>query len=272
MAISRDLEQTGDKWRPMLILSLVLHGIIFSSFFLGPCSSRSDGILMNKVIYEVDLVSPSEISRSEGAAAFSDSQGSVTRTVPSDSRQARRIYTPSKKENKVNVARRISKRNDSKPKTGKLSSDKLLEKAISGIDKKVKTDDSDYLEKAIAGLEKKAGPQTGTPGGKASGKSSSNVSLATRMYQVQVESQIKNHWVYPDALGNQKNIEAVVLLKVSKDGTVLNTKLVRRSKNSVFDESVLKAIEKAKPLPPLYEGFKGTYEELEINFNLRDLE
>ena len=273
MAINRDFEQAGDKWRPMLILSIVLHTLIFFSFFLGTCSRPSDGLRMNEVVYEVDLVSPSEISQPEGPVAVSSSQSPVTRTVSSENRQARRIFTPSKREGKVPLATKISKRITPKQKKSKISSDRVLDSAISGIEKKVKKeDDSDYLEKVIAGLEKKSGLKTGSSGEKSSGKGSVASSIATRMYQAQVESKIKKHWAYPDALGSQKNMEAVVLLKVSKDGTVLNTRFVKRSKNSVFDESVIKAIEKAKSMPPLYEGFKGNYEELEINFNLKDLE
>ena len=68
-------------------------------------------------------------------------------------------------------------------------------------------------------------------------------------------------------------MEAVVLLRIRKDGTVLETRFIKPSGNKLFDESVLKAIEKSKPLPPLPEGYEKNYEEIEITFkNLKDLE
>ena len=40
----------------------------------------------------------------------------------------------------------------------------------------------------------------------------------------------------------------------------------------MFDESVMRAIERSDPLPPFPEGFLKSFEEIEINFNLRELE
>jgi colicin import membrane protein len=89
------------------------------------------------------------------------------------------------------------------------------------------------------------------------------------MYKMTVETQIKSQWSYSDALGNY---EAIVIVNIRNDGTVLETRFIKPSGNKIFDESVLKAIEKAKPLPPLPEGYEKSYEEIKINFNLKDLE
>jgi len=46
----------------------------------------------------------------------------------------------------------------------------------------------------------------------------------------------------------------------------------KRSADVLFDESVSNAIDRSKLLPPFPEGYRITHEELEINFNLKDLE
>ena len=92
--------------------------------------------------------------------------------------------------------------------------------------------------------------------------------MALNMYRMEVETWIKSNWTYPDV----QEIEATVLVKIRKDGTVLETRFIKPSGNKLFDESVLKAIEKARPLPPLPEGYEENYEEIKINFNLKDLE
>ncbi len=246
----------------MLGISLLMHGVLLSLLFWVPWSGKTIGLKMNEVVYEVNLVDAPRASRPEAKT----SAGQKTEAAPAspDSRQAKRIYTPSSREKKVTVAKRIVKKRKAKPKKTELSSNQLLEKAISKIQNKVNAGkNADYLDKAIAAIDKKAGD---------TGSGNTEGSLAIKMYQMKVETWIKSHWSYPDALGNQKKLEAVVLVKVKDDGTVIETDFVKPSRNNIFDESVLKAIEKSKPLPPLPEGYDKNYEEIKINFNLKDLE
>ena len=93
-----------------------------------------------------------------------------------------------------------------------------------------------------------------------------------RIYQVEVETRIKSNWSYPVAVQDQKKLEAVVMLKVSQDGTISKSWFKKRSADAIFDESVMRAIERSNPLPPFPEGYRKSYEEFEINFNLKDLE
>jgi len=59
---------------------------------------------------------------------------------------------------------------------------------------------------------------------------------------------------------------------VLRDGTISQFTFKKRSGDAIFDESVAKAIERSNPLPPFPEGFLKSSEEIEINFNLRELE
>ena len=86
------------------------------------------------------------------------------------------------------------------------------------------------------------------------------------------EIWIKSNWSYPLADRGQKKLEAIVLLTVKKDGTIIKSSFKKRSSDTVFDQSVEKAIKKSEPLPPFPEGYQKSDEELEINFNLKDLE
>jgi colicin import membrane protein len=91
------------------------------------------------------------------------------------------------------------------------------------------------------------------------------------LYQMEVEAKIKSNWSYPIAMDKQK-LEAVAVLVVKQDGTITKTRLEKRSSSTLFDESVLKAIERSNPLPPFPESYRKSYDELEITFNLKDLE
>jgi outer membrane biosynthesis protein TonB len=52
----------------------------------------------------------------------------------------------------------------------------------------------------------------------------------------------------------------------------MTTRIVKHSGSPVFDESVTRAIKRSDPLPPMPESYPKSYEELEITFNLKELE
>jgi len=91
------------------------------------------------------------------------------------------------------------------------------------------------------------------------------------LYQMEVEAWIKRNWSYPIAMDKQK-LEAVVVLMVKQDGTIMKTRLEKRSASALFDESVMKAVERSNPLPPFPDSYRKSYDEIEITFNLKDLE
>jgi TonB family protein len=48
----------------------------------------------------------------------------------------------------------------------------------------------------------------------------------------------------------RKEIEAIVSVKILKDGTARVQRIEKSSGNALFDRSALKALAKASPLPP----------------------
>jgi colicin import membrane protein len=77
-------------------------------------------------------------------------------------------------------------------------------------------------------------------------------------YADKVGSEIreKGPWSYPDYM-KKKDLEAVVAIRISKDGTISITDIEKRSGDRIFDRSVLKAIEMASPVtPPPYDGME----------------
>ncbi len=91
---------------------------------------------------------------------------------------------------------------------------------------------------------------------------------------MEIEAAVNSNWSYPVGLIDQeaeKTLEAVVVVTVRSDGKILKARFKRKSKNPLFDDSVLKAIEKSDPLPGFPPGYRKSYEEIEINFSLKDL-
>ncbi|MDB9822767.1 TonB family protein [Deltaproteobacteria bacterium] len=256
---------TGFRWAPMVLLSMCLHLIVFFIivFVTGSVPSIRQ---ISDVVYEVDLVEMplANLQAPDAATAVQKNENTITKK----DNQTKRIPVQEKEEKPVVVAKRTVTKKEAEPQKPKVSSTQLIDRAISKIEKKVQTEDSNHVEEAISELEKKVGgiyEQGGAIGG-----GLNNITI--RIYRMEVETLIKGNWSYPVAVQNQKKPQAIVVVKVQQDGTILEFWFKERSADAIFDQSVLKAIEKSNPLPPFPEGYIKSYEEFEINFNLKDLE
>lgn len=87
-----------------------------------------------------------------------------------------------------------------------------------------------------------------------------------RVYYALIWSRIKGLWTIPRGLIPQDNIEAVVNVQILQDGTIAHVGLEKGSGNRYFDESALRTVKKANPLPPLPEAFREGGMELGIRF------
>jgi TonB family protein len=62
-----------------------------------------------------------------------------------------------------------------------------------------------------------------------------------------------------------------VAANILRNGEVANLNFEERSGNKYFDESVIKAIKKAGPFPPLPEWFDGSSLEIGIRFHSSEM-
>jgi TonB family protein len=270
IAMNRPADDSMIKWKPMMGVSLFMHGLVFLSFFWVPMCGSSDSVRIGESVYNVSLIEGPQESNS-GMTAPDKASAAVA--APAESSQAKRISKLPKTKNALTIAKRTVEKKTKVDST--KDTDNLLDKAISKIKSgsaSQNAENSNHLEKAIAEIGRKAGTTGDTgSGGARGGVSGGNTAL--RIYQMEVEFLIKSNWNYPAELSSRKDIEAIIVLKVKNDGTVLDTDFDKPSGNSAFDQSVLNAIEKSKPqIPPFPEGYKKRNEEFVINFNLRDIE
>lgn len=87
-----------------------------------------------------------------------------------------------------------------------------------------------------------------------------------RLYYAQIWARIKGLWTIPRGLIPQENIESVVNVQILRDGTIAHVSLEKGSGNRYFDESALRTVKKANPLPPLPEAFREDGMEVGIRF------
>jgi colicin import membrane protein len=259
----------------MIGLSAALHAAAFLVLMSAPGYGPSRSI--SGQIYEVNLVDFSSVP------ARASSGQSSPQTVKESSpvrreEQAKRIAEPiAAKEKPVTLAKKVI--DPPKPEKPKVAPSKLIDDALSRIEKKVEEDqkrakEKEALAKAVAKLGEAVrsegeGVSAGGPAGGA------QQGIAIRIYQVQVANLIKRNWSFPAAHldpSTKKDLEAVVMVSVRSDGTIVSSRFSKRSPSPAFDESAMRAIDRSNPLPSFPEGYRVTVDEFEIRFNLEELD
>jgi TonB family protein len=80
-----------------------------------------------------------------------------------------------------------------------------------------------------------------------------------------VFNKVQSAWVLPHYY-EQNRLMAVVEITIRADGRIVNIQFEKKSGNEEFDRSVMRAIQKANPLPPLPPGIKEPLLTLGLRF------
>ena len=197
------------------ILSFALHLTIFGTTLI--ILKHSNQVIMPSP-YTVSLVNP-EVST--GIASGKDEQ--VAKEAPEAS-------PPS-------VAPQKSKKDSAKEK-------EMIERKLEALKAKKKIEKIVTLRKAVIDLgargdKRVSSAKATSPQGQGGGSAD---------YYSMITKEIWQQWVYPDT--GKKDIEAVISVKILRDGTAIVQKVEKSSGNALFDRSAIRAIAKASPLPP----------------------
>ncbi len=83
------------------------------------------------------------------------------------------------------------------------------------------------------------------------------------LYKDQLEIAIKRGWNWHD---NSKPLTASVSFKMTQAGALSDVRLVRSSGNAYYDESVIRAVNKASPVPAPPPQFYNDFKFVELDF------
>jgi protein TonB len=88
-------------------------------------------------------------------------------------------------------------------------------------------------------------------------------------YYQHVHDRMYEAWERPAGAANwDKKLMATVLLRVARDGKILEVKLQDSSGNQLMDETAVAAAKKVPRLDPVPDGMKGDPVEISVNFSL----
>jgi len=263
------------SWKKMFLFSFLIHLGVFSLVFFVPESAPTRSL--KGVIYEVDLV---ELPVRRPARATGSRKAVAKKGVPihKKRRTIKRIGRLKSKEKPIVIAKKVVRRKRKKTKRISPSPDKVLEQALAKVEKTLEKKErekkeTNRVEEAISRIKEQVGKEESPKG--PMGRRGAAPGITLQIYKVEVESRIKSNWSYPAVIADpskREELEAIVVLRVRRDGRISESRFKKRSGDAMFDESVMRAIERSDPLPPFPEGFLKSFEEIEINFNLRELE
>ena len=230
-------DRRGDRLSWLVILSLLVHLLLLSLAIFLPIRSATPRFTLGPV-YSVNLVSVSDsiLRRQPAADPLQDIAGAVLSTGTRAFKKSVRMEAP--------PIRRVDTKQN------------LRNPAVEKLKKKL-------------GDKTPASAESTSPAASAAAGGQMDDRLA-EYYRV-IWSRIKSQWALPGGINPRNDVEAVVNIRILKDGSITGMTFEKKSGLGYFDNSVLRALKKAHPLPPLPEWYRENGLEIGIRFLSSDL-
>ncbi len=252
-----------EAWYRMLVISCVIHIFVIAAFSIPfkKTSKRFD-VLSS---YSVNLVG--QLGGSGGAIGAGQAEkGLPEKPAPVAPARAKRP-APIKKPAKEEVS--LSKKKvAAREKTTKEELSRLEERIR---DMKKKADYLDVSGTKTAAAGGRGGTGAGAPGlpfgSEGGGKP---LDPATQKYILDIWDKVKSAWGVP-GMTYKKDLETIVIIRIRKDGRIVDINIEKRSGNRIYDESILRVLRAVDPLPPIPASLNTDSMELGFRFLPGDL-
>ena len=137
---------------------------------------------------------------------------------------------------------------------------KRLQEALEEIRKKATLDE---IRKRVARKEREEERSTAIP----SAKTSLEMESKLNEYYSLVWAKIKGAWTIPENLLKEMvDLETIIVLIIEPNGKVQKIWFEKKSGNALYDQSAMRAIKKAEPLPPIPKEWSDDTLEIGIRF------
>ncbi len=232
--------EQGARLSRMIVLSLVIHLTLLFLVVFWPTHTSSPRFTLGPA-YSVQLVSLSE-------ALLSQRPTSDT---------LRDLAGPSLRDQSLVMKKRVT--TQTAPPIRKMETKKNLSNpAVENLRKKLGEKNSADNARAES-----------SPAADSAASAEANAQLAD--YYTIIWSRIKSQWNLPGGNNPKDNIEAIVQVRIMKNGAITGISFEKKSGLAYFDNSILRALKKATPLPPLPPWYRENGLDLGIRFLSSDL-
>ena len=229
----------------MLILSVCIHATVFILLTALPWFSRRK---IHVPLYPVTLIT-------QAAPRPKATQPKVTVAKKPTRKPPEKV-----KEKPVSVKK-------PKPKK-KVTPKKKPAKEDIISEKKVRQKIESRIERLREKLEAEKKPEVTEEVAQVAPKPSRAViDMRLRVYYNSIWQRIKEEWILPESLLEEVRTVPVIVIKVQRDGTILESWFEEKSGSSIYDEYAMRAIKKANPLPPFPPDLEEEVLEIGIRFH-----
>ncbi len=145
----------------------------------------------------------------------------------------------------------------SKPKEQRLSAEDREQQIVAALEK--------VRQRVQADRRQTAEPPHSTSPSGGSGGGDTLRGLPFILYTQEVKQRVKQSWIVAE---HKSGLTAVVRFGILANGEMVEVELAERSGDRVFDESAIRAVRKANPLPPPPEAYRNefTRQKIEVVF------
>ena len=227
----------GPSLQRTAALSFALH---ISVLCLAVLTFRQSNHITMPDAYTVNLVSLNVLPRIDKA----ENPATVRKTETRQKKEPAPVSETPRKNIKENTREDAKERESVEKKISLLAAKKKVENQFSSRKVISLKAGGEKPMPASKGNLAKGGPLKALSSPVTKGASSSDD------YYSKVVDEIRQQWVWASRDSGRRNIEAIVSIKILKDGTAIVQKVEKSSGNTLFDKSALRALAKASPLPP----------------------
>ena len=182
------------------------------------------------------------------------------RKVAAQKKQAKKQADQQRRRQKVTEAARLAQQAEQAAEQARLEAARARNEYAS-VSRAV-TDVSTPLASGGTGFSSGSG---GTGRGSYGGSGSTQINpAALNQYTASLNGRISNHWQLPEILKTKSHLRTMVALTIRRDGSIKDMRIEQKSGDSVFDQSVLKALRSSAPLP----GFPSLIDKSTLEFAL----
>lgn len=139
-----------------------------------------------------------------------------------------------------------------------------IQKRIDELEKEIKKSES--AAKKMVNIEVKSSVRGVEPASKITGEITQElINLESNAYSLKLRENIYSHWIFPN--DSKRDLIAIISIKISRAGNLTEKWFEKSSGNPAYDNSAMRAIEKAAPFPPPPDVlFENNFVEAEIRF------
>ncbi len=291
-----------DNWKTPFILSLVVHLFILLPALLPATLFESN--LHLEEIYSVDLfevmdngnvrkippATPAQETRVEKQPSKPPVTPEVSVTPASEIISTTQVpeeiisLTPRLRKKKLRKEKSVTKKEEKKLTAAleKIKSEIHRQQAAAEAERVKAAADAavnDALVQLRSSIRNSSLPTNSNSGiGNAGGKGGQTgagtrvMDAALKQYYIAVSQHIHRYWILPELQDWAKNLTAVYVVHVQRNGIVSKNYFETKSKDYYFNQFVEKTMKEALPLPPFPAGLKEQELEIGLIFHPSGLE